>query len=168
MVTQQWRLVGKHSAPPRLFPCLLLTSFLHLCFCIFKVLLIEILLYTAKQIMYVSTPHLHDYFLVSSLLPPYIFVFCIFKILLIEILLYTVRQIMYVSTPQLHDSFPYIRSLLSFLHLCFFACLRYTYLIILFQTYVCNNLAPPLAIPVSSLIHLFCKMYIHFKKYLKH
>ena len=125
MVTQQWRLVGKHSAPPRLFPCLLLTSFLHLCF-------------------------------------------CIFKILLIEILLYTVRQIMYVSTPQLHDSFPYIRSLLSFLHLCFFACLRYTYLIILFQTYVCNNLAPPLAIPVSSLIHLFCKMYIHFKKYLKY
>ena len=55
----------------------------------------------------VSTPHLHDYFLVSSLLPSYIFVFCYFKILLIEILLYTVRQIMYVSTPQLHDSFPY-------------------------------------------------------------
>ena len=81
MATQQWRLVGKHSAPPRLFPCLLLTSFLHLCF-------------------------------------------CFFKILLIEILLYTVRQIMYVSTPQLHDSFPYIRSLLSFLHLCFLACFR--------------------------------------------
>ena len=83
----------------------------------------------------VSTPHLHDYFLVSSLLPPYIFVFCIFKILLIEILLYTVRQIMYVSTPQLHDSFPYIRSLLSFLHLCFFACLR----LFLFKIHLFDN-----------------------------
>ena len=121
MATQQWRLVGKHSAPPRLFPCLLLTSSLHLCFLHFQD--------TSDW-----NTSLHS-------------------------------KTNYVCK---HSPTPYIRSLLSFLHLCFFACLRYTYLIILFQTYVCNNLAPPLAFPVSSLIHLFCKMYIHFKKYLKH
>ena len=88
----RWRLVGKHSAPPRLFPCLLLTSFLHLCFLLFRILLIEKLLYTVKQIMYVSIPHLHFYF-------------------------------------------PYIRSLLSFLHLCFFACLR----LFLFKIHLFDN-----------------------------